>query len=123
MPAPERGALVNFLTELRSDVPEKPLDDFMFASARCFERDGARGGFDPDQVVDVTAVRTERTMVFLLARPRARFDFGALPHAAVTGPTPLRWRGTRGQRPAPGGFGLLIAAGRGRDDHSERGNE
>ncbi len=69
------------------------------------------GHFDPDQVVEVTAVRTARTMVFYLRDPGPGFDLATLPHAAVTRPEdPLavaEVREKEGLR--PGGFGLLLA--------------
>jgi anti-sigma regulatory factor (Ser/Thr protein kinase)/DNA-binding NarL/FixJ family response regulator len=104
--------LVNFLTELRSDVPEAPRDDFMFAFREVLMNAMEHGGhFDPDQVVEVTAVRTARTMVFYLRDPGPGFDLAALPHAAVTRPDdPLavaELRQKEGLR--PGGFGLLLA--------------
>ena len=104
--------LVNFLTELRSDVPEAPRDDFMFAFREVLMNAMEHGGgFDPDQVVEVTAVRTARTMVFYLRDPGPGFDIAALPHAALTRPDdPLAVAETReheGLR--PGGFGLLLA--------------
>ena len=104
--------LVNFLTELRSDVPEAPRDDFMFAFREVLMNSMEHGGhFDPDQVVEVTAVRTARTMVFYLRDPGPGFDIAALPHAAVTRPDdPLavaELREHEGLR--PGGFGLLLA--------------
>jgi anti-sigma regulatory factor (Ser/Thr protein kinase)/DNA-binding NarL/FixJ family response regulator len=103
--------LVNFLTELRSDVPEEPRDDFMFAFREVLMNAMEHGGhFDPDQVVEVTAVRTARTMVFYLRDPGPGFDLDALPHAAVTRPEdPLavaEVREKEGLR--PGGFGLLL---------------
>jgi anti-sigma regulatory factor (Ser/Thr protein kinase)/ActR/RegA family two-component response regulator len=104
--------LVNFLTELRSDVPEAPRDDFMFAFREVLMNSMEHGGhFDPDQVVEVTAVRTARTMVFYLRDPGPGFDIAALPHAALTRPDdPLAVAEVReheGLR--PGGFGLLLA--------------
>ena len=70
--------LVNFFTELRSDVPEAPRDDFMFAFREVLMNAMEHGGgFDPDQVVEVTAVRTARTMVFYLRDPGPGFDFSA----------------------------------------------
>jgi len=104
--------LVNFLTELRSDVPETPRDDFMFAFREVLMNAMEHGGhFDPDQVVEVTAVRTARTMVFYLRDPGPGFDIAALPHAALTRPDePLAVAEVRqheGLR--PGGFGLLLA--------------
>jgi len=104
--------LVNFLTELRSDVPEAPRDDFMMAFREVLMNAMEHGGhFDPDRVVDVTAVRTARTMVFHLRDPGPGFDAQALPHAAVNRPDDLlavaKLREERGLR--PGGFGLLLA--------------
>jgi anti-sigma regulatory factor (Ser/Thr protein kinase) len=119
--------LVNFFTELRSDVPEAPRDDFMFAFREVLMNAMEHGGgFDPDQVVEVTAVRTARTMVFYLRDPGPGFDLAALAHAAVSRPEdPLavaEAREKRGMR--PGGFGLLLAR-RIVDEMipSERGNE
>lgn len=119
--------LVNFFTELRSDVPEASRDDLMFAFREVLINAMEHGGgFDPDQVVEVTAVRTARTMVFYLRDPGPGFDFSALSHAAVTRPDdPLAVAETRrasGLR--PGGFGLLITR-KVVDEtiHSERGNE
>jgi anti-sigma regulatory factor (Ser/Thr protein kinase) len=119
--------LVNFLTELRSDVPESPRDDFMFAFREVLVNAMEHGaGFDPDLVVEVMAVRTERTMVFYLRDPGPGFDFAALPHAAVTRPDdPLAVAEAReGSGLRPGGFGLLITR-QIVDEmlHSERGNE
>ncbi len=112
--------LVNFLTELRSDVPEAPRDDFMFAFREVLMNAMEHGGgFDPDQVVEVTAVRTARTMVFYLRDPGPGFDIAALPHAAVTRPDdPLAVAELREHRgPAPGGLRPAAgAADRGRDD-------
>jgi len=104
--------LVNFLTELRSDVPEAPRDDFMFAFREVLMNAMEHGGgFDPNQVVEVTAVRTARTMVFYLRDPGPGFDLASLPHAALTRPDdPLAVAEVReheGLR--PGGFGLLLA--------------
>ena len=119
--------LVNFLTELRSDVPQSPRDDFMFAFREVLLNAMEHGGgFDPDQVVEVMAVRTARTLVFYLRDPGPGFDFAALPHAAVTRPdNPLAVAEAReGSGLRPGGFGLLITQ-RIVDEmiHSERGNE
>jgi anti-sigma regulatory factor (Ser/Thr protein kinase)/DNA-binding NarL/FixJ family response regulator len=103
--------LVNFLTELRSDVPETPRDDFMVAFREVLMNAMEHGGhFDPNQVVEVVAVRTERTLVFHLRDPGPGFDLRALPHAAVAQPDdPLavaERRAEEGLR--PGGFGLLL---------------
>jgi len=104
--------LINFFTELRSDVPETPRDDFMVAFREVLMNAMEHGGgFDPDQVVEVTAVRTARTMVFHLRDPGPGFDSASLAHAALTRPDDLlavsKLREESGLR--PGGFGLLLA--------------
>ena len=119
--------LVNFFTELRSDVPQAPRDDFMYAFREVLVNAMEHGGgFDPDQVVEVTAVRTARTMVFYLRDPGPGFDFSALAHAAVARPDdPLGMARTRAEHGLrPGGFGLLITR-QVVDEviHNERANE
>jgi anti-sigma regulatory factor (Ser/Thr protein kinase) len=119
--------LVNFFSELRSDVPESPREDFMYAFREVLVNAMEHGGgFDPDRVVEVTAVRTARTMVFSLQDPGPGFDLASLDHAAVTRPDdPLGMAGTRAERGLrPGGFGLLITR-QVVDEmiHNERGNE
>jgi anti-sigma regulatory factor (Ser/Thr protein kinase)/ActR/RegA family two-component response regulator len=119
--------LVNFFTELRSDVPDAPRGDFMYAFREVLMNAMEHGGgFDPDQVVEVTAVRTARTMVFHLQDPGSGFDVAALAHAAGGRPDdPVGMTGTRAERGLrPGGFGLLITR-QVVDEviHNERGNE
>jgi anti-sigma regulatory factor (Ser/Thr protein kinase) len=85
------------------------------------------GGLDPDQVVEVTAVRTARALVFYVRDPGQGFRLPDLPHAAIAQPEgdPLALAERRAQAGLrPGGFGLLMA--RAVVDemiHSERGNE
>ena len=120
--------LVNFFTELRSDVPESPRDDLMFAFREVLMNAMEHGGgFDPDLVVEVSALRTERTLVFYVRDPGPGFDVEEVPHAALAnaGGDPLAHaevRSSAGLR--PGGFGLLLAR-KIVDEmiHSERGNE
>lgn len=119
--------LVNFLSELRSDVAESARDDFMFAFREVLVNAMEHGGgFDPDQSVEVSAVRTARTIVFYLRDPGPGFSLSELPHAGVTTPDdPLahaQVRTAAGLR--PGGFGLLLAR-KVVDEmiHSEKANE
>jgi anti-sigma regulatory factor (Ser/Thr protein kinase)/DNA-binding NarL/FixJ family response regulator len=120
--------LLNFLGELRSDVPESPREDLLFAFREVLMNAMEHGGgFDPDQVVEVSAVRTERTLVFYVRDPGPGFDRAALPHAAVSNPgdDPLAHAGVRAESGLrPGGFGLLLAS-QVVDEmiYSERGNE
>lgn len=120
--------LVNFLTELRSDVPDAPRDELMFAFREVLLNAMEHGaGFDPQQVVEVSAIRTQRTLVFYLRDPGPGFDVDDVPHAALGNQPdqPLAHsevRAAAGLR--PGGFGLLLAR-QVVDEmiHSERGNE
>jgi anti-sigma regulatory factor (Ser/Thr protein kinase)/DNA-binding NarL/FixJ family response regulator len=119
--------LINFFSELRRDVAEAARDDFMFAFREVLVNAMEHGGgFDPDQSVEVSAVRTARTLVFYLRDPGPGFSLSDLPHASVATPDdPLahaRVRLEAGLR--PGGFGLLLA--RNVVDemiHSEKANE
>ena len=103
--------LIGFLTQLARDVPEVDRDGLMTAFREVLLNAIEHGGgFDPDNVVEVAAVRTERTFVFYVRDPGPGFDIERLPHAAVGGPDPLivaERRAELGLR--PGGFGLLIA--------------
>jgi anti-sigma regulatory factor (Ser/Thr protein kinase)/CheY-like chemotaxis protein len=120
--------LVNFFTELRSDVPDSPRDDLMAAFREVLMNAMEHGGgFDPGQLVEVSAIRTERTLVFYVRDPGPGFDVEDLPHAAVSNAAgePLahaELRAEAGLR--PGGFGLLLAR-RIVDEmiYSERANE
>jgi len=69
-------------------------------------------GFDPEKVVEVSAVRTERAIVYHFRDPGPGFKLGDLPHSALSNPPedPLRhieYRIAQGMR--PGGFGVLLA--------------
>jgi len=120
--------LVNFFTELRSDVPESPRDDLMSAFREVLMNAMEHGGgFDPGQLVEVSAIRTERTLVFYVRDPGPGFDVEDLPHSAVSNAAgePLAHADVRAEAGLrPGGFGLLLA-GRIVDEmiYSERANE
>ena len=69
-------------------------------------------GFDPDKVVEVSAIRTARALVFHFRDPGPGFALDDLPHAAISNPfdeptAHLEVREARGMR--PGGFGILMA--------------
>lgn len=103
--------LTRFMTEL---VPEVSADD-RFALMTAFREvllnameHGA--GFDPDKVVEVAAVRTNRTIVYYFKDPGPGFN----PKTSTTVATEddpighMAEREARGQR--PGGFGLLLTS-------------
>jgi anti-sigma regulatory factor (Ser/Thr protein kinase) len=82
--------------------------------------------FNRHKVVEVSAVRTERTIVFYVRDPGTGFRRETLAHAAAgkaAGPAAhLEQRAETGMR--PGGFGILLAQGV-VDEliYSETGNE
>jgi anti-sigma regulatory factor (Ser/Thr protein kinase)/CheY-like chemotaxis protein len=81
-------------------------------------------GFDPDKVVEVHAVRTERTMVFYFKDPGPGFDVHA-PQMVASEDDPLSHleeRAASGKR--AGGFGMLLTSKLVDEVHyNERGNE
>lgn len=120
--------LVRFFSELRADLPDPDRDTLMAAFREILFNaieHGAR--LDPDKVIEVAAIRTQRTVVYYVRDPGAGFSREDLPHAAVSNPenNPLAHTDVRtklGLR--PGGFGLLLAK-RTVDEliYSEKGNE
>jgi anti-sigma regulatory factor (Ser/Thr protein kinase) len=105
--------LVRFLTEYQTELPG-PERESLIAAFRELLINAMEhgGGFDPEQVVEVTAARTERAIVYYLKDPGPGFDRTRLPHAAVSNPPNdpaghMQHRLDRGMR--PGGFGILIA--------------
>ena len=69
-------------------------------------------GFEPDQMIEVSAVRTKRAIVYYVKDPGPGFSLEQLPHAAVSNPPddPLAHAEKRAELGLrPGGFGLLIA--------------
>ena len=120
--------LVNFFGHLRADVPEAPREELMFAFREVLLNAMEHGGgFDPGQRVEVSGIRTERTLVFYVRDPGPGFDLDDVPHSAISNaPDDPLGHARRAPRPAcgPGGFGLLLAR-QVVDEmiHSERGNE
>jgi anti-sigma regulatory factor (Ser/Thr protein kinase) len=120
--------LVTFLDELSKDLPEADRDALLLAFREILMNAMEHGGhFDPDQVVEVSAVRTARTIVYYVRDPGAGFDREDLGHAAVANPAddPIAHAIEREQQGLrPGGFGLLLTR-KVVDEliYSERGNE
>jgi anti-sigma regulatory factor (Ser/Thr protein kinase)/CheY-like chemotaxis protein len=120
--------LVRFLSELGKDVPEPGRDEVMLAFREILVNAMEHGGeFNPEQVVEVSAVRTRRTIVYYVKDPGPGFDPAEVPHAASPREEDdllahAEQRAELGLR--PGGFGLLLAR-KIVDEmiHSERGNE
>ena len=120
--------LVRFLSELGKDIPEPGRDEVMLAFREILVNAMEHGGeFNPEQVVEVSAVRTQRTIVYYVKDPGPGFDPAELPHAVSpdAGEDLLahaEQRAELGLR--PGGFGLLLAR-KIVDEmiYNERGNE
>ncbi len=105
--------LVRFMEEMQSDVEEGSRHELLAAFRELLINAMEHGaGFGTDRTIEVSAVRTQRTIVFHFRDPGPGFRLHQLDHAAITNPPedPLRHMTERealGLR--PGGFGILIA--------------
>jgi anti-sigma regulatory factor (Ser/Thr protein kinase)/CheY-like chemotaxis protein len=121
--------ITRFLTEWESSsLPDEERDLLMTAFREMVLNAMEHGaGFDPAQVIEVSAARTARAIVFHIRDPGQGFDPAALEHAAK-GNDPgsvmhvMKTRETAGLR--SGGFGMLIVR-QIVDEmvYNERGNE
>jgi anti-sigma regulatory factor (Ser/Thr protein kinase) len=120
--------LLTFAKELSAQLPEDDREDMLQALREIIINAMEHGAaFNPEQVVEVTAVRTARSYVFYVRDPGAGFRSESLTHSAIANPTGdpaahIVQREEEGMR--AGGFGLLLAAGT-VDEliYSEIGNE
>jgi anti-sigma regulatory factor (Ser/Thr protein kinase)/ActR/RegA family two-component response regulator len=107
--------LMTFAKELNAQLPEDTRRDMMQALREILLNAMEHGtAFNPEQVVEVVAIRTARALVFYLRDPGAGFHPQALSHAAGGNPPDnptahVKLREQEGMR--PGGYGLLMAAG------------
>ena len=113
LPTAER--LVTFAKELSAQLPEDTRQEIMLAFREILMNAMEHGAaFNPDQVVEVTGVRTGRAMVFYVRDPGAGFRRESLTNAAIANPADdptahIVQREAEGLR--PGGYGLLLASG------------
>lgn len=104
--------ITRFLTEWESALPDNERDLLMTAFREMLLNAMEHGaGFDPGQVIEVTAARTERAIVFHIRDPGRGFDREALSHAAKGNDrdsvlSAVEHREAVGLR--SGGFGMLI---------------
>ncbi len=120
--------LMTFAKELSAQLPESVREEMMQALREILLNAMEHGAaFNPEQVVEVTGVRTGRSMVFYVRDPGAGFRRESLTHAASKDPSHdpaahIVQRQEQGMR--AGGFGLLLAGGT-VDEliYSEIGNE
>jgi len=120
--------VVRFMTELQSGVPDETRDLLIAAFRELLINAMEHGaGFDREKVIEVTAARTARAIVYHFKDPGGGFDRKDLAHAAASAnrdavlSTTLH-RAEAGMR--PGGFGMLIV-NRVADEiaYNEAGNE
>ena len=120
--------LMTFAKELSSRLSEDTRQEMMYALREILMNAMEHGAaFNPEQVVELTAVRTARSMVFYVRDPGAGFRRESLAHAATANPEDdpaahIERREEEGMR--AGGYGMLLAAGT-VDEliYSEIGNE
>lgn len=120
--------LATFIKDFESALPDRERERLALAFREMLLNAMEYGGrFDPEQVVEVTAARTERTVVYHLRDPGPGFDRDELAHVvASTEPAHViraaMHRDHVGLR--AGGFGILIAR-QIVDElvYNERGNE
>jgi anti-sigma regulatory factor (Ser/Thr protein kinase) len=107
--------LLTFAKELSAQLPEDTRQEIMQAFREILLNAMEHGAaFNPEQVVEVTGVRTGRAMVFYVRDPGAGFrreslTTAAIANLAVDPAAHIKQREAEGMR--PGGYGLLLAAG------------
>jgi anti-sigma regulatory factor (Ser/Thr protein kinase)/DNA-binding NarL/FixJ family response regulator len=120
--------ITRFLTEWESALPCDERDLLMTAFREMLLNAMEHGaGFDPGQVIEVTAARTDRAIIFHIRDPGNGFNRDALKHAARANDPDsvmavMENREAAGMR--SGGFGMLIVR-QVVDEmvYNERGNE
>jgi anti-sigma regulatory factor (Ser/Thr protein kinase) len=120
--------LMTFAKELSSQLSEETRTELLHAFREILLNAMEHGAaFNPEQVVEVTGVRTERSMVYYVRDPGAGFRRESLTDTAIANPAEdpvahIAQREAEGMR--PGGYGLLLVAGT-VDEliYSEIGNE
>jgi DNA-binding NarL/FixJ family response regulator len=107
--------LLSFAKELSAQLPEDARQEIIQAFREILMNAMEHGAkFNPEQVVEVNAIRTARSMVFRIRDPGTGFQKESLTHAAVGNPSTdptahILLRKEQGMR--AGGYGLLLASG------------
>lgn len=107
--------VMTFAKELSAQLPEGTREEMMQALREILLNAMEHGAaFNPEQVVELTGVRTRRAIVFYVRDPGAGFRRESLTHAAIANPSDdpvshIVHREEAGMR--PGGYGLLLASG------------
>jgi len=104
--------LIHFMSEYRRDLPGDDRENLIMAFREMLMNAMEHGaGFDPEKVVHVTAIRTERAIVYHFRDPGkgftpAQLEQSALSNAEADPIAHLERRAEMGLR--PGGFGMLV---------------
>jgi len=107
--------LMTFAKELSAQLPLDTRQEMMQALREILLNAMEHGAaFNPEQVVEVTGIRTGRALVFYVSDPGAGFRLESVTHAAISNPPDdptahIMQRLEDGMR--PGGYGLLLASG------------
>src|ERR1700722_16165403 len=104
--------LTQFVRELPSDLEPDQREQIAMAFRELLMNAVEHGGhLDPDKTVDLSYIRTARTIVYYIRDPGEGFSMNKLAHAAIanTDEEPFRHMELRRQLGIrPGGFGLLM---------------
>jgi anti-sigma regulatory factor (Ser/Thr protein kinase)/ActR/RegA family two-component response regulator len=107
--------LMTFANELTAQLPPDTRRDMMQALREILLNAMEHGAaYNPEQVVEVVAVSTARSLVFYLRDHGSGFHLESLKHAAIGNPPDdptahILQREKEGMR--PGGYGILMASG------------
>jgi len=119
--------VVRFLSELEVELSQRAREDVAVAFRELLLNAMEHGGgFDPQKVVEVAAIRTRQAIYYHVRDPGPGFRLEAVDHAAIAHPgdpgAHVARRAERGLR--PGGFGILLAQQLADElIYSETGNE
>ena len=104
--------LTQFVRELPSDLEPDMREQIATAFRELLMNAVEHGGhLDPNKTVDLSFIRTARTIVYYIRDPGQGFSIDTLAHAAIanTAAEPFRHMELRNQMGIrPGGFGLLM---------------
>ncbi len=104
--------LAQFVRELPSDLDPELREQIATAFRELLMNAVEHGGhLDPNKTVDLSYIRTARTIVYYIRDPGEGFSMDTLAHAAIanTAEEPMRHLQLRSQMGIrPGGFGLLM---------------
>ena len=107
--------LIEFFKQFYMNIAARSREELISAFREILSNAFEHGaGNDPSKIVQISAVRTARTVVFHIIDPGKGFRFDEIPHSAISN-TPddpsrhIEIREESGMR--PGGYGLLVVKG------------